>query len=137
MTMTVISRRWLLVALCAATTLACTPRKTVKNPGAGSGDTAAHKNDDTDALPPGVESGEASIKDGEQFTETPELQTIGFPYDAYALQDEARSTLRKNAEYLKAHRDLEILVAGHCDERGTTEYNLALGQQRAKEVRDY
>ena len=135
--MTTTFQRGLLLAMLAATTLACTPRKTVKNGGPNAGTTTAGKNDDTDTLPPGVESGEASIKDGEQFTETPELQTTLFPYDAYALQDEARAILRKNAEYLKAHRDLEILVAGHSDERGTTEYNLALGQKRAKEVREY
>ncbi|MBI5201509.1 MAG: peptidoglycan-associated lipoprotein Pal [Elusimicrobia bacterium] len=135
--MTTTSTRWLLVALCAATTLACAPRKTVKNGTNGTNTADANKNDDADTLPPGVESGEASIKDGSQFSETPELQSITFGYDAYALQDEARATLRKNAEYLKQHRDLEILVAGHCDERGTTEYNLALGQKRAKEVREY
>lgn len=128
---------WLLVALFAVATLACAPRKTVKKNGAAGDKAAAAKTDGTDALPPGVESGEASIKDGGEFADTPELQTIQFPYDAYALQEDARRTLRKNAEYLKAHRDLEILVAGHCDERGTTEYNLALGQKRAKEVREY
>ncbi|MBI4346644.1 MAG: OmpA family protein [Elusimicrobia bacterium] len=131
------SHLWLLPALLAAA-VACAPRKTVKKTDpAGSTTTTASTPNGTEALPPGVESGEANIRDGGQFAEVPELQTIQFPYDAYTLVDEARATLRKNAEYLKAHSDLEILVAGHCDERGTTEYNLALGQKRAKEVREY
>lgn len=136
--MTQRSHQWMLVALCAASTLACAPKKTVKkdlpasttattNPAAGSTD---------DAIVAGVESGEANIR-GSEFAETADLKTIQFQYDAYALADDARAVLRKNAEHLKQHPDLEVLVAGHCDERGTTEYNLALGQKRAKEVREY
>jgi len=112
---------------------ACAPRKTAKKtPGAG-------EDLDADALGvlgPGVDAAEASLH-GKQFVETTDLQTIFFDYDQYGLSDTARATLQKNADYLKDHPDYEALVEGHCDERGTTEYNLALGQKRASSVRDY
>ena len=51
--------------------------------------------------------------------------------------DEARSVLEKHALWLQGQRDVRVIVEGHCDERGTVEYNLALGEQRARAVRDY
>lgn len=79
---------------------------------------------------------EADIRGGE-FTATPAIKPINFDFDRYYLSAEARSILGKNAEQMKKHKDWEISVEGHCDERGTIEYNLALGQKRAKEVREY
>ena len=79
---------------------------------------------------------EANIRAGE-FGVTQGLQAVYFDYDKYALADAARDTLSKNAEYLKKNPDFDALVEGHCDERGTVEYNLALGQKRAQTVRDY
>lgn len=69
--------------------------------------------------------------------EIPELKTIHFPYDSDRLDEEARATLRGNADYLKAHMEMKIQVAGNCDQRGTVAYNLALGQRRAASVRSY
>lgn len=66
-----------------------------------------------------------------------EVKTIYFDFDSSDLKEEARDGLKENAEYLKNNADLNILVEGHCDERGTIEYNLALGQRRAMVVRDY
>lgn len=85
---------------------------------------------------PGVDVTEASIR-GTEFADIPELSPIYFGYDSFSLQENSLAALKKNAEYLKNNRDLEVLVSGHCDERGTIEYNLALGQKRAKEVREY
>jgi peptidoglycan-associated lipoprotein len=65
------------------------------------------------------------------------LQTIYFDLDKHDLSDTARSTLRTNAEWLKAHANWKVVVEGHCDERGTTEYNLELGSRRSRAVRDY
>jgi peptidoglycan-associated lipoprotein len=65
------------------------------------------------------------------------LQTIHFAFDRSDLDDENRGILRANAEILKANPDLAIQIAGHCDERGTIEYNIALGERRANSVRDY
>ncbi|MDX6770975.1 MAG: OmpA family protein [Elusimicrobiota bacterium] len=74
---------------------------------------------------------------GAAFVATPELATVRFPYDRDELTPEARRTLKKNAAVIGANRSWEVLVEGHCDERGTVAYNLALGQKRAKAVRDY
>ena len=57
--------------------------------------------------------------------------------DSAALTDEARTILEKHALWLQGQRELRVIVEGHCDERGTVEYNLALGEQRARAVRDY
>ena len=65
------------------------------------------------------------------------LADIRFEYDSAALTDEARATLEKHALWLQGRRDARVTVEGHCDERGTVDYNLALGEQRARAARDY
>lgn len=65
------------------------------------------------------------------------LADVRFDYDAATLDDQARATLEKHALWLQTHRDTKVTVEGHCDERGTVEYNLALGDQRARAARDY
>lgn len=65
------------------------------------------------------------------------LKTIYFDYDSDALSDEARATLQANADWLKANRARNVMIGGHCDERGTIQYNIALGDRRANAVRDY
>ena len=65
------------------------------------------------------------------------LQDVFFDYDAATLTDEARRALAEDAAWLKGNAQARITVEGHCDERGTSEYNLALGERRAKAVRDY
>jgi peptidoglycan-associated lipoprotein len=62
---------------------------------------------------------------------------VRFNYDEATLSDEARATLDKHAQWIQAHPTLHIRVEGHCDERGTVEYNLALGDKRAQAARDY
>ena len=127
--------------LCALLTLsACTPRKTVKKPLSPEEEAALAAaragGDETVTLPSSTDIEEALIR-GKEFAATADLQPIRFDFDAYSVADEARAAIRANADYLKQHPDLEVLVEGHCDERGTTEYNLALGQKRAKAVREY
>jgi len=65
------------------------------------------------------------------------LQTVYFAYDSSDLSDSGRRALRNNADWLKSHADVAVLVEGNCDERGTIEYNLALGEHRADAVRNY
>ena len=65
------------------------------------------------------------------------LADIRFELDSASLTDEARATLEQHALWLQGRRDLKVAVEGHCDERGTVEYNLALGEQRARVTRDY
>jgi len=65
------------------------------------------------------------------------LATIYFSYDSAELSETARRTLSSNASWLKNHGEANLVIEGHCDERGTIEYNLALGERRASSVRDY
>ncbi|MEK6398373.1 MAG: peptidoglycan-associated lipoprotein Pal, partial [Terriglobus sp.] len=64
------------------------------------------------------------------------VQAAFFDYDSYELRPDAMAAVHKNAAYLRQHPDLNVVVAGYADERGTAEYNLALGQKRAQTVRD-
>jgi len=61
-----------------------------------------------------------------------EWEKIYFDYDKYDLKADARDGLNRKAAWLNANPGLSVLVEGHCDERGTNEYNLALGERRAK-----
>ncbi|MCG2726532.1 MAG: peptidoglycan-associated lipoprotein Pal [Elusimicrobia bacterium] len=79
---------------------------------------------------------EANIR-GSLFIEQENIKTVFFEFDKYNLSDENRGILSANAEIIKSHKEWIILVEGHCDDRGTIEYNLALGQKRAKQIRDY
>jgi peptidoglycan-associated lipoprotein len=62
---------------------------------------------------------------------------VFFGYDRFDLSPEARSILERQAAWLRQYPNVRILVAGNCDERGTREYNLALGARRAAAARDY
>ncbi len=71
------------------------------------------------------------------FKDTSSLQDIHFKFDRYDLDEDSRSTLRKNASYLKADSSAVIEIQGHCDERGTNNYNVALGERRAHSTKMY
>jgi peptidoglycan-associated lipoprotein len=79
----------------------------------------------------------SDIAGGAASSEGGPLADIHFELDSAALSDEARSTLEKHALWLQGQRSAHVTIEGHCDERGTVEYNLALGEQRARATRDY
>lgn len=66
----------------------------------------------------------------------PDFGTVFFDFDKHNIKPEFEQTIRENARKLMADGSLSAIVEGHCDERGTTEYNLALGERRARAVRD-
>ena len=66
-----------------------------------------------------------------------ELERIHFDFDRYTLSPEARDILTENAEQLKKDPTVKVRIAGHCDERGSGEYNLALSHMRAKSAMQY
>ncbi len=66
-----------------------------------------------------------------------ELNKIYFDFDSADLSESARGTLTKNAEVLKKQNSAKIRIEGNCDERGSAEYNLALGERRAKSAQQY
>jgi peptidoglycan-associated lipoprotein len=65
------------------------------------------------------------------------FQTVYFDYDRSEIREDARPALRQNADKLNAGNYGTVTVEGHCDERGSTEYNLALGERRANAVKRY
>ena len=62
---------------------------------------------------------------------------VYFDTDKHTLASESRATLKKQARWLARHPDLDVVIEGHTDERGTREYNLALGERRANSARNY
>lgn len=66
-----------------------------------------------------------------------ELNDIYFDFDQYTIRDDQKAALDSAARYLADHSDLRIKIEGHCDERGTNDYNLALGERRAQAVKRY
>ena len=65
------------------------------------------------------------------------FKTVYFDFDASDIKSEFRADLDSAAKYLNEHKDLKVSVTGHCDPRGTDEYNMALGERRAKAVKNY
>lgn len=82
----------------------------------------------------------SELPDTSSLTSTGEggpLADIRFGYDSAELSEATRATLDAHAVWLQSHRDTRVTIEGHCDARGTVEYNLALGERRARAVRDY
>jgi peptidoglycan-associated lipoprotein len=65
------------------------------------------------------------------------MKDVYFDFDQYNLDEDDRATLRINADWLKRNPATRVQIEGHCDERGTNEYNLALGAKRAQAAKDY
>ncbi|MGN6147011.1 MAG: peptidoglycan-associated lipoprotein Pal [Rhizomicrobium sp.] len=63
--------------------------------------------------------------------------TVHFDYDAYNITEEGKSVLQRQAAWLAKYPSVRVTIEGHCDERGTREYNLALGARRANSVKEY
>ena len=66
-----------------------------------------------------------------------EILTVNFAFDSSALDQTAKEILTTNADYLKNHTLVSVQIEGHCDERGSRQYNLALGERRASAVRNF
>ncbi|MDR3049259.1 MAG: OmpA family protein [Elusimicrobiota bacterium] len=65
------------------------------------------------------------------------LKVVNFAFDKDDISADAAAILKENADYLSQNLSLNVVIEGHCDNRGTTAYNLALGQRRAAKVKDY
>lgn len=92
----------------------------------GTADATAHV---SVTSPPAVAVPSNSMSAEEEFKAN--VQDIFFDYDKYDLRSDAQPTLSQDASYLASHPNVKILIGGYCDERGSNEYNLALGQNRA------
>jgi peptidoglycan-associated lipoprotein len=65
------------------------------------------------------------------------LKDVFFDFDKFQIRDDQKAALDENVAWLKANTRVKVSIEGHCDERGTPEYNLALGEHRARAVKDY
>lgn len=65
------------------------------------------------------------------------MERINFDFDQFTLSEAARSILGNNAKYLQANNGVNVVIEGHCDDRGSDEYNLALGESRALAAKNY
>jgi peptidoglycan-associated lipoprotein len=117
--------KWIGLGAMALVLTGCPPKAQVKKP-----------EDEVKAEEQKAPAEEPSLR-GKEYKEVPELVVVYFELDQSSLTPQARTILQKNFQALKANPDWEALVEGHCDERGTTEYNLGLGQRRAASIRQY
>ena len=65
------------------------------------------------------------------------VKDIFFDFDKYALREDQQSSADSGAQFLASHSDIQFEIDGHCDDRGSIEYNIALGESRAQTVRNY
>lgn len=84
-----------------------------------------------------LNAGKNASKDMFGAPEALGLLVVHFEYDSALLSEAGQADLRRNAEFLRKNPEAKIVVEGHTDERGADEYNLALGERRAKAVREY
>tara|TARA_Y100000748_G_C15373754_1_gene440878 strand:- start:55 stop:525 length:471 start_codon:yes stop_codon:yes gene_type:complete len=112
------------VAACATT-----PRDTAESSGSGSSGTfnSTTSSDEDGAIVPGSQE-DLIVNVGDR---------VFFGYDSFDLDADAQELLQDQAAWLKQHKGVSLTVEGHCDERGTREYNLALGEKRAQAVKNY
>jgi len=113
------------------------PQWTVENPNASTG-----RNLGSSVEAKRLTSAPSSLEalQSGQSTATPAsspVKDVYFGFDRYDLTEESRATLKANADWLKNTPAARIQIEGHCDERGTAEYNLALGAKRAQTARNY
>lgn len=95
------------------------------------------KSDDDDSATTAQGADDGGIMVGEQLTDAsgrPLVMRVHFGFDSSSVDADNRETLEAHAAYINDNEDLKIKLEGHCDERGTREYNLALGERRAKAV---
>lgn len=132
---------FLIAGGCAPTT----PNKPDVGSPSGSGTTASQGSGQGEGQRGGTRESSTDTSSLKQLQEgkapvtpaTSPLKDIFFDFDRADLRADARDTLRANADWLKSNQSVRIEIEGHCDERGTNEYNLALGAKRAQSAKDY
>lgn len=91
-----------------------------------------------ESLDPAVAAGNTGFDaTGSDSGNIPGLSTVHFEYDSSTLSTETRRRLAENAEWIKTNSNVTVQIEGHADSRGSVEYNLALGERRAKSVKGY
>lgn len=141
---------YIYVSIIGLTLAACAPSATTKPDSASSPASAAARDPGADKRAGEGQRGGAGESDASSSSlsqlqqgkppVTPAsspLKDVLFDFDRYDLSSDARAILRANAEWLKSNASARVEIEGHCDDRGTNEYNLALGAKRAQSAREY
>ena len=126
-----------LAALALSACSAKKPQTAAASPAASSSTAAATSVAPPAASQPSVAGDEVLTGDLATLNRKGYLKDAFFDYDQANLRDDARASLAGDAQWLKKYPAAKILIEGHCDERGTEEYNIALGDRRANATREY
>ncbi len=87
---------------------------------------------------PEAKIAEAEVRpEGAAGAQISELKDVYFDFDQSAIREDSRKLLNEDVEWVRKHPMAKVTIEGHCDERGSSEYNLALGERRARATRDY
>jgi len=122
------------LVLCGVVALSSCSKKDVKEdemiitPGPDTGEVAPEQAPVEAGSPPAADTGAPIAED---------LQIVYFDFDSYRITSTGATALKFNADWLQKNPSATVQIEGHCDERGTIEYNLALGERRANAARDY
>lgn len=133
-------RYWILLVLIAFVAVGCKPR-VVTQPDTGKMDqqqdmSQAQKG--PQAIPEQkIASADEDVKSKYMTEKSGMFEDVLFDFDKYNIKDEFKPILKSVSSWMMKNPDAALSVEGHCDERGTNEYNLALGERRAKAVKDY
>lgn len=116
-----------LLMLCFVLTLvsACSSKPGMKN------------DEDFDVIDSEQQANKMNKKTNEGIEEVSVPDRVYFAFDKYNISGDSAQVLNLQAEWLKSDKTINVIIEGHCDERGTREYNLALGERRATAVKDY
>ncbi|MBC3764710.1 peptidoglycan-associated lipoprotein Pal [Neptunicella marina] len=132
----------LIIALPVMTMMACSSNSGVQEQADTNADAAAQSS--SQSQDSGVQVGaiEKTMSPEEQLREDKNMlmqqeQVVYFDFDRATLRSDAYSILDKHAAFLVKHHNVNVVIEGHCDERGTPEYNISLGESRAKSVATY
>jgi len=137
--------KFLLILFFLAFVAGCsTTKDTAESSGSGDVNAVTPSSGDSDILadlintPLGVlESGQSIVPGSQEDLIVNVGDRVFFDYDSAELDADAQELLQHQAAWLKQHNILSVTIEGHCDERGTREYNLALGEKRAQAVKNY
>jgi peptidoglycan-associated lipoprotein len=138
------SWKWAVLALCIAALMSagCAKKQTVKSEGAQAPAAEAPTEAPVKEAPPApaaVAPAPPAAAPGVAVTEEKisQFDDVRFDFDKSEVKEDGRKTCGVVADYLKKHPQAKMLIEGHCDERGTAEYNMALGERRATAVMTY
>jgi peptidoglycan-associated lipoprotein len=115
-----------------------TPKDTADSSGSGSSSSSSDVSSNEEGTITETNPESASITPGSQEDLIVNVgDRVFFNYDSSDLDSDAQELLQDQVAWLKQYSDVSVIVEGHCDERGTREYNLALGEKRAQSVKNY